>query len=793
MDWILLLVLLTASAFFSGSETAFFSLRQPELAKLDGRGDSAGRMVVALVAQAHVLLSALLIGNLLVNTATSVVATSICLAAFGENGLAVAVPAVTVVLLVGGEITPKMLALRFRVPLALAVRRPLTVWLWVTRPLLRIIAAGTRTLLKLLPWERSGTRPLTVAELETACDLAVQDGTLSQTEGRFLARLLRLQRLEAREVMTPRPEVVFLETDWAQERVLETVRRAGFTRYPVIEPDRGQPIGLFHLKDMLTRQHEPRPLRGELRPLIFVPESKDVASLLTEMRSGHTHLVAVVDEHGDFTGIVTMADCLQALIGPAGDTSGGVSLEVFPIDQGSWVVSGRLDLRELREACGVTLPPSRDYVTIAGYIMARFGYIPRLGEQLIADGVRFTVLEMEGHKIVRIQLDLLTDKLSRGPAFSASSAALAPLIPWDIVSAVVVLCVAGSGFFSGCETGLMSVSRVRLSHATTGRTDRRVAQLKRLLHHLEDPLLTCLIGTNLCNVFASAVLTVALTARYGERGEWLAVLIMSIVIILFGEILPKVLYREFPERLTLASARQIQLSMMILAPVRWLLRAYSRLWRRILPDTPGGSVSHLDRHGVSALLLTQARPDNQDLQFRQSVRRFLELAHLNLSHIMRPAAEMVTVASTATVAECLRLAARSGFSRLPVEGGGPAEIAGWILVKDLLFLQEVEQVASSLPAALVRSPLLVDVAMSPHELFEELHAQGEQLAVVVGRQGHTLGLVTLEDLSEAVVGSIQDEFDAPSWQEEVAGAALPPRTRRPKINPPPGSEAKRGS
>lgn len=407
MDLILLFILLTLSAFFSGSETAFFSLRQSELAGLEARGSRATRTVVRLVRKAHGLLSALLIGNLLVNTAASVVATSVCLATFGEKGLAVAVPVVTVLLLVGSEITPKMLALRFRQKFALFAQRPLIFWLWLTRPVLQIIATATRAVLKLLPWERTGTRPLTMDELETACDLAVSDGTLSETEGRFLARLLRLLQLEVHQIMTPRPEVVTMQSQWTRDEILQTAYRAGFNRYPVMEDEKAQPVGLFHLKDLLARHRETRPLQQQLRPLLFVPESKDVSALLTEMRSGQTHLAAVVDEHGDFTGIVSMADCLQALIGPVGDIASGEDLEVFQIDPGSWVVGGRLDLREVREACGISLPPSRDYVTIAGYLMSRLGHIPRPGERLTAAGARFTVLEMDGHKIVRIQLDLL--------------------------------------------------------------------------------------------------------------------------------------------------------------------------------------------------------------------------------------------------------------------------------------------------------------------------------------------------------------------------------------------------
>jgi putative hemolysin len=175
-------------------------------------------------------------------------------------------------------------------------------------------------------------------------------------------------------------------------------------------------VGLFHLKDLLIQQDRDQPLTTELRPLLFVPESKDVAALLSEMRSGQTHLAAVVDEHGDFTGIVTMADCLQALTGPAADIRRKPDQEIYRIGARSWIIGGRVDLRELRETCDVSLPPSRDYVTVAGYVMAQMGRIPRLGERLTVEAARFTILEMADHKIVRLQMDRRQDSGQREQA-----------------------------------------------------------------------------------------------------------------------------------------------------------------------------------------------------------------------------------------------------------------------------------------------------------------------------------------------------------------------------------------
>jgi magnesium and cobalt exporter, CNNM family len=408
LDLILLLILLVLSAAFSGSETAFFSLGSVDLARLEQKGGRVGRRVAHMMQNAFDLLSALLIGNLLVNTAASVVATGLCLRWFGAGGLVVAIPAVTLLLLLLGEITPKMLSLRFRNTVVIVAQPVMELWLWITRPLLKILSLFVGLVLRLIPLERVGSRPLNTTELQVACDLAVDDGTLTETEGRFLARLLCLEDLEVVQVMIPRTSAVTLRRDMALKQVLAVARRAGFNRYPVMAEKQDIPVGFFHLKDLLGLSGEDLeyPLKKNLRPLLFVPESKDVAALLAEMRKGHAHLVAVVDEYGDFTGVVTMADCLQALMGPAMDPAANEA-PMIPMGDGRWVISGRTDLRELLETCGLFLPPHKDYRTVAGFMMARLGRVLQPGDRITLDQGRLTVLEMSGHCVDRIQLTML--------------------------------------------------------------------------------------------------------------------------------------------------------------------------------------------------------------------------------------------------------------------------------------------------------------------------------------------------------------------------------------------------
>ena len=327
----------------------------------------------------------------------------------------------------------------------------------------------------------------------------------------------------------------------------------------------------------------------------------------------------------------------------------------------------------------------------------------------------------------------------------------------DLTALLLLLSLVGSAFFSGCETGLMSASRVRLRRLAAG-GDRRVAHLQRLRDRLDDAILTCLIGTNLSNVLASAVTTALLIALLGPRGEILAIVLASLILVVLGEILPKVLYREYPERLTLWSLPVLHVFRLALSPVRWPLGAYARLLRRL--DGAGrDTVPGLDR-GTVASLLAAATPLTRDRRFNLAMERFLRLSHRRVQDLMQPVAAVISVPLGVTMAAALATAARSGFSRLPVRGTD-GDLAGYLLVRDLLLAEERLTAEQPVPADLVRPLLLVDAGLSPYELFEDLHARSAQLAAVVDRAGRALGIITLEDLIEKVTGAIADEFDQP--------------------------------
>jgi len=399
LEFLILAVLLGLSAVFSGTETAYFSLSETDRASLaDRRG---GSRVASHLGDTPRLLAALLIGNLTVNIVATVVATSLAVDRLGTGGVMLAVPVMTISLLMIGEITPKMLALRSPLSFALLMRIPLGFWLALTRPLLIVVSRSTEAMLSRLPADRPGSRSLTSDELADAALLAVDRALLTETEGRFLARLVVMDTLEVREIMTPRPAVVAVAPNLDRRGIIELARSCGLNRYPVMGDDDPRPIGVLHLKDLLDDSIQDEALRREP---VFVPETKSVARLLREMKVGTSHMAFVVDEHGDFVGLVTLEDCLEALTGPWSDESDRSDADLMPVADGNWVVEGLVDIRRLNEVIGGRLEPTLYAVTLGGYVLSTLGRIPQRGDRMTADGFRFTVLAMDGHRVARVRI-----------------------------------------------------------------------------------------------------------------------------------------------------------------------------------------------------------------------------------------------------------------------------------------------------------------------------------------------------------------------------------------------------
>jgi putative hemolysin len=355
------------------------------------------------------LLATVLLCNNFVNVAAATLGTMVAISLFGDQiGLLVATIVVTVLLLIFAEVTPKTLAMRHAERLALLYVYPLGAITRVVSP----IASGLGWLGSAL--SRSGAGAvvsqslMSEEEIRSMILVGKEEGTVEAAEAEMLHKVFDFGDRRVREVMTPRPEIVWIEIeeDIKLAELLAIYAEAPHTRFPVFRDNIDNVVGLLSIKDVLMAQakgslDKEGSIEGLVRPVDFVPETKGIAQLFAEMQSQGYNMVVVVDEYGGTSGIVTMEKLLEEIVGRLGDELTAAVKEFEYIDEQTIQVDGGMRVEEANEELGLGLPYG-EYDTVAGFILSLLGHIPREGEQVRYDGMRFVVAEMHGLKIEKI-------------------------------------------------------------------------------------------------------------------------------------------------------------------------------------------------------------------------------------------------------------------------------------------------------------------------------------------------------------------------------------------------------
>ncbi|HUV36454.1 MAG TPA: hemolysin family protein [Patescibacteria group bacterium] len=405
----LVAVLLFFSAFFSGSEAAFFSLSRFSVLELES-GGKRRRAIAALLREPRMLLVTILFGNLLVNIASTSAVTALAISLFGEKGVGFAMIVMIFLILVFGEITPKSLAMKNAVTFAVAAV-PLLRLLMIALTPVRLILNGIAG----IAVDRSrrifgdSSDVYGARELATAVELGHHEGLFDRFETQLLTKLFLFSETTVREIMTPRVEVFSLDVGTGLNETIIQVRDRGFSRIPLYEGQSDQIVGLLLAKDLLRYSREERvSLRDIMRPALFAPDSKKIRELFGELIAARQHMVMVVDEFGSFDGIATLEDILEEIFGQIRDRREPRVEEFLRSGDNSIVAEGSMLLKDLNEIFETTLD-SREVETVAGYLVEHIGKIPRGGESFIFEGFRFLVLSAEPTRINKIKIEWIAD------------------------------------------------------------------------------------------------------------------------------------------------------------------------------------------------------------------------------------------------------------------------------------------------------------------------------------------------------------------------------------------------
>ncbi len=397
------------SAFFSSSETAFVSLQRIRLEHMVNNQVRGAGLVARLISRPERLLSTILLGNNLVNTAAAVLATALAVSAWGQQGILFAIVMLTVVILVFAETTPKTIANRHPERLSLLYARPIEVVSWVFTPfvfLLSWITAGITRLAGGTPISRSVVNE---EEIRTMISVGHKEGTVEETEAKMLHRVFDFGDKPAREVMVPRPEVIWVEKGTSIREFLRIYTETPLSRFPVYEETTDNVVGILSVKDVLMAQTKEKNDNGDtidglIRPAYFAPESKRISELFSEMRDENYRMAVIIDEHGGTAGIISLSRLLEEIVGAVGDEFADADKEYEAIDEHTFQIDGGMRIEEANEEMGLDLPESEDYETVAGFILSLLGRIPQNGAGLRYMDMNLTVTEMRGLKIEKILL-----------------------------------------------------------------------------------------------------------------------------------------------------------------------------------------------------------------------------------------------------------------------------------------------------------------------------------------------------------------------------------------------------
>jgi putative hemolysin len=416
-----IVVLILLNGYFAAAEIALVSARRSALQAAADKGSSSARVVLRLLDDPNRLLSTISVVITLVGfSAASLAAVTFegplasVLRSLGltwmtplASGLAVFLVtlAITYLTLVFGELAPKRLGLQRSLRVAQAVALPIS-WLSVAiAPVVWVLGRSTDIVARLLG-VRAGSRPQGVSEEEIQL-LVREQGTLLDEEKRMIGEVFELGDTVAREIMVPRVDAEMLEDTLTVGEAMRQFRRTGFSRMPVFHEDSDSVVGVALLKDLLEPLSAGRVgdlLSATMRRPVFVPETKPILDLLSEMRAAHNHMVVVVDEHGGTAGLATIEDIVEEIVGEIADEFDPDYRYVDKIAEGVWMVDGRLPVEDANEMLGLEVADSEEYDTMAGWVLSELGHIPVVGEHVSVGDADVRVQLVRRRRIARLRV-----------------------------------------------------------------------------------------------------------------------------------------------------------------------------------------------------------------------------------------------------------------------------------------------------------------------------------------------------------------------------------------------------
>lgn len=406
---IILAILILLSALFSSAETSLTTSNKLKIQSLADQGSKRARILLKISEDSGKMLSAILIGNNLVNNAATALTTSLIIQLFGNSAVGIATGVITLLILIFGEISPKTLATIHSEKMALLYAPLIHFLMKIFTPVIFIVnklSMGVLFLLRVNPDQKVNT--MTEHELRTIVDVSHEDGVIESEEKEMIYNVFDLGDAKAKEVMVPRVHVAFADVNSTYNELIDIFKEYKFTRLPVYEDTTDNVIGTINMKDLLLFEDKANfQVRNILREAYFTYEYKNISELLVEMRDAKFNIAIVLDEYGETAGIITLEDILEEIVGEIRDEYDEAEEELIQkVNDQEYIVEGSMNLDDLNDNLGTELE-SEDYDSLGGFIIEHLDRLPEVGDHITTeDQIRLVVEKLDKNRIETVHVYL---------------------------------------------------------------------------------------------------------------------------------------------------------------------------------------------------------------------------------------------------------------------------------------------------------------------------------------------------------------------------------------------------
>lgn len=409
MQLAVLVLLLILSAFFSSAETALTTANRIRIHSLAKEGNKRAGIVEKIISNSSKMLSAVLIGNNIVNISASSLATVFAQKLFGNYAVSIATGILTILVLIFGEIIPKTLATMFSEKLALIYSPVIYFLMWLFTPAIFVVNKISQFLLLLLHIDTSKKGAvITETELRTMVDVSHKEGIIETEERKMINNVFDFGDAEAKDVMVPRIDMAMADVNSSFDDLIDLFQKERFTRIPIYENSTDNVIGIINMKDLLLYdKKEDFNVRNFLRKAFYTYESKKLSELMREMKKTSVNIIIVLDEYGVTVGLITIEDLLEEIVGDIRDEYDGEEDDEFKkISDTEYSIEGQMKIDDLNEHLNLNLG-SENYDSVGGIIIENLDRIPSAGDSVLLGNIRLTVQKLDNKRIDRINVKIL--------------------------------------------------------------------------------------------------------------------------------------------------------------------------------------------------------------------------------------------------------------------------------------------------------------------------------------------------------------------------------------------------